>query len=79
MTKNLNAEQFADLFIEDLPDTLKDYKEGDQLIFCKNTYKDDPDLKVLKKKLNAIGYDLIVCDEAPNIDLSWKLIKLVNN
>lgn len=71
----MNAEEFAQEFINDLPDTLKhiDINIG-RLGFSKEVFENDPDLKILKKELNKINYDLIL-DEDPK-NYGWKLIKI---
>lgn len=71
MTKGLTAEEFAQEFINDLPETLAELTNDTQIVFCKNTLQEDPELKILRKKLNKHCYDLIPCE-----DNGWKLVKL---
>ena len=75
----MNALDFAGLFIEDLPDLLKNRKPDNELSFSIGVYEKDPELKVLKSELNKIGYNLICVnknDVNKITDQSWQLIKL---
>lgn len=74
----MNAEEFANEFVADLPDTLKHHDmENGRFRFCINVYNDDPNLNVLKSKLNAVGYDLIVNEPLSDVcKQSWKLVKI---
>lgn len=75
----MNALNFAELFIEDLPDLLKNRKPDNELSFSIGVYEDDPELKVLKSELNKIGYNLI-CVNKNRVDKitdqKWNLIKI---
>lgn len=66
----MTAEEFAQEFINDLPETLEKYNDKSSLVFCKSILKEDPELKILRKELNKHNYDLIPCE-----DNGWKLIK----
>ena len=75
----MNALDFAELFIEDLPDLLKNRKPDNELSFSIEVYEDDPELKILKSELNKIGYNLICVNknEVDKItDQKWNLIKI---
>lgn len=74
----MNAEEFANEFIADLPDTLKTHDmENGRFSFCINVYNEDPELKILKSKLNNVGYDLIVDKVLKNVwKQNWKLVKI---
>ena len=67
----MTAEEFAQEFINELPETLAELKESTRFMFCKNTLHDDPELKILRRELNKLNYDLI-SDE--NND--WQLVKI---
>ena len=74
----MNAEEFATEFVNDFQENLKNKNinlETNSFYFSKSVYNEDEDLKVLKKKLNEIGYDLIL-DSIENEDKFWKVIKL---
>lgn len=71
MTKGLTAEEFAQEFISDLPETLEKYTDTSSLVFFKNILEEDPELKILRKELNKLNYDLIPCE-----DNGWQLVKL---
>ncbi|MBO4412445.1 MAG: hypothetical protein J5779_00300 [Clostridia bacterium] len=73
----MNAKTFAEMFIEDLPDTIKDLKDNETFSFSIGVYKDDPDLEILKTELNKVGYDLQLIKKNDNpVQQNWKLIKL---
>lgn len=67
----MNAKQFAKLFIEDLPETLKLKQNEHIFLFDNDVLKDDPNLKTLKTELNKLNFDLIPYDNE-----TWKLVKL---
>lgn len=67
----MTAIEFAQEFINDLPETLEKYTNTSSLVFCKDILKEDPELKILRKELNKHCYDLIPCE-----DNGWKLVKL---
>lgn len=67
----MSAKQFAKLFIEDLPDTLKLKQNEHIFLFDDDVFKDDPNLKILRSELNKLNFDLIPYD-----DEAWKLVKL---
>lgn len=71
MTKGLTAKQYAQEFINDLPETLAELTDDTRIVFCKNTLREDPELKILRQELNKHDYDLI-----PDGDIDWKLVKL---
>lgn len=67
----MNAYDFAELFIEDLPDLLKSKQKDHVLFFDINVLQDDPELKILRQELNKLNYDLIPCE-----DNGWNLMKI---
>lgn len=68
----MGANDFAELFIEDLPDILKSKQKDHVLFFDINVLQDDPELKILRKELNKSNYDLIPCE-----DNGWRPVELV--
>lgn len=74
----MDAEEFAEEFINDLPDTLKHMNINiAKLVFNNEVYEQDPELKILRTKLNKIGYDLLPeTDYTAEANTSWKLIKI---
>lgn len=72
----MTSEEFAEMFVEDIPDTLGNESEAN-LIFDSSTLNDDPELKILRKKVNEAGYDLIPEEDPTKNELTnWKLTKL---
>lgn len=75
-TQRLSAQEFADEFINDLQEDSMNINE-EKFMFSWQVYNDDPNLTILKSKLNKIGYDLILINEADTITkLSWQVVKL---
>lgn len=75
-TQRLSAQEFADEFINDLQEDAMNINE-EKFMFSWQVYNDDPNLTILKSKLNKIGYDLILINEANTITkLSWQVVKL---
>lgn len=83
----MNAEEFAEEFINDLPELLENQIEEQFLYFNLNVYDQDPELKILKAALNKVGYDLILTTKRISKDVRtnpsdklinqrWKLIKI---
>ena len=75
----MNALDFAEEFISDLPDLLKEDYSKHLLNFSIGVYEKDPDLKILRSELNKIGYDLIAINQNKIdkiTDQDWQLIKL---
>ncbi len=75
MKKHLNANEFAQMFVEDIPDILKDGKEH-ILSFLPEIFKDDPELKVLQKAVAEAGYSIKLNQDTKDNDLQeWMLSK----
>lgn len=75
-TQRLSAQEFADEFINDLQENSMNINE-EKFMFSWQVYNDDPNLNILKQKLNENGYDLILINEANTITkLSWQVVKL---
>lgn len=83
----MNAEEFAQEFINDLPELLENQIEEQYLYFNVTIYNQDPELKILKTALNKVGYDLILIGERISknartnpsdklLNQRWKLIKI---
>lgn len=73
----MNAEEFAVEFINDLPDTLEHMDINKSFFsFNADVYLEDPELKVLKSKLNEINFDLVPTQIGNLSSNAWKLIKL---
>ena len=71
------AKTFAEMFIEDLPDTLKGAKEDTRFVFSIGVYESDPELEILKQELNKIGYDIECTKKSDKkTEQSWKINKL---
>ncbi len=72
----MTAEEFAKEFINDIPD--RKTKIGETLtVFSTSVYIDDPELKILRKKLSDAGYKLIL--EKPSeepYEQEWRLVKI---
>ena len=68
----MNAFEFAQEFINDLEDMSINW-ETNNFVFNKQTYIDDPDLKILKSELNKINLDLVLINKSEKI---WKLTKI---
>ena len=74
----MNAEEFAQEFINDLPDTLQhmDINKG-KFVFNIEVYEQDPNLEILRKELNKINYDLVSEEDlSTKTKISWKLVKI---
>ena len=74
----MNAEEFAIEFVNELKEDLKNPKfilDKKSFYFSKSVYDEDEDLKVLKKKLNENGFD-IVFDSIEHNSKIWKVVKL---
>ena len=74
----MSAEQFANEFINDLLETDTGFNlETSNFAFSKDTYTADPNLNVLKQKLQENGYELKLKkqNEVENKQV-WQLIKL---
>lgn len=74
----MNAEEFAIEFVNDLLEDLQN--PGFDLskkffVFYDNVYVDDPNLQILKSKLNEINFD-IVLDNVKDNDKFWKVFKI---
>ena len=72
----MNAEEFANEFVNELLTDLQNPKYNlteHSFSFCQNCYKNDPNLKVLKKKLNENGFDIF---QEIEDNKSWKVVKL---
>ena len=72
----MNAEEFANEFLDALFENLQNPKYNlteHSFSFCPNCYNDDPNLKVLKKKLNENGFDIF---QEIEDNKSWKVVKL---
>ncbi len=67
----MTPEQYAQEFIDELPEILAELKESTRFMFCKNTLQNDPELKILRRELNKLNYDLI-----PVENDDWQLIKI---
>ena len=75
MKKHLNANEFAQMFVEDIPDILKDGKKH-ILSFLPEIFKDDPELKVLQKAVAEAGYSLKLNQDTKDNNLQeWILSK----
>ncbi len=83
----MNAEEFAQEFINDLPELLENQIEEQYLYFNVTIYNQDPELKILKTALNKVGYDLILIGKRISknartnpsdklLNQKWKLIKI---
>ena len=83
----MNAEEFAQEFINDLPELLENQIEEQYLYFNVTIYNQDPELKFLKTALNKVGYDLILIGKRISknartnpsdklLNQRWKLIKI---
>lgn len=83
----MNAEEFAQEFINDLPELLENQIEEQYLYFNATIYNQDPELKILKTALNKVGYDLILIGKRISknartnpsdklLNQRWKLIKI---
>ncbi len=83
----MNAEEFAQEFINDLPELLENQIEEQYLYFNVTIYNQDPELKILKTALNKVGYDLILIGKRISknartnpsdklLNQRWKLIKI---
>lgn len=83
----MNAEEFAEEFINDLPELLENQIEEQYLYFNVTIYNQDPELKILKTALNKVGYDLILIGKRISknartnpsdklLNQRWKLIKI---
>lgn len=71
----MNAEEFAEMFVEDIPEILKDNKTH-ELFFDANTLKDDPELKILRNKVEQAGYKLIPEKDPSQVKFqNWLLVK----
>lgn len=72
----MNAEEFADMFVEDIPEILKGNKTH-ELFFDANTLKNDPELKILRNKVKQAGYKLIPEQDPNKVKFQyWTLTKL---
>lgn len=83
----MNAEEFAEEFINDLPELLENQIEEQYLYFNATIYNQDPELKILKTALNKVGYDLILIGKRISknartnpsdklLNQRWELIKI---
>ena len=74
----MTAEQFANEFVNDLLEDLQNPKfdlSKKFFVFYDNVYVDDPNLQILKTKLNEINFD-IVLDNVKDNDKFWKVFKI---
>lgn len=75
MKKHMDANIFAQMFVEDIPDILKDGKEH-ILSFLPEIFKNDPGLKVLQKTVAEAGYSIKLNQDTKDNDLQeWILSK----
>ena len=71
----MDANIFAQMFVEDIPDILKDGKEH-ILSFLPEIFKNDPELKVLQKTVAEAGYSIKLNQDTKDNDLQeWILSK----
>lgn len=75
MKKQMDANKFAEMFVEDIPDTL----DGDKqctLYFDAATLNDDPELKILRKAVSEAGYSLTPTQDPAKVKFQeWILSK----
>lgn len=74
----MTALQFATEFVNDLlqTDTGLNLTES-KFVFNKNTYQDDPELKILKQKLQENGFNLKLVNKTKICqNQEWQVIKL---
>lgn len=83
----MNAEEFAEEFINELPEILENQNEEQFFYFNLGIYNQDPELKILRTALNKVGYDLILTVKRISknvrtnpsdklLNQKWKLIKI---
>ncbi len=71
----MTAEEFAEMFVEDIPNTLKNENEAN-LIFDSSTLNDDPELKILRNRVEQAGYKLIPEKDPSQVKFqNWLLVK----
>jgi len=71
----MTAEEFAEMFVEDIPNTLKNESEAN-LIFDSSTLNDDPELKILRNRVEQAGYKLIPEKDPSQVKFqNWLLTK----
>lgn len=70
----MNALQFAQEFINDLPETITKFNDKNNIsfIFNKSVLSDDPNLEILNKELEKLNYKLVKQDNTDN----WVLVKI---
>ena len=72
----MNAEEFAEMFVEDIPNTLKNENKAN-LIFDSSTLNDDPGLEILRNKVEQAGYKLIPEQDPNKVKFqNWTLTKI---
>lgn len=75
MKKRLDANDFAQMFVEDIPDTLGN-EEQCTLFFDAATLNDDPELKILRKAVSEAGYSLTPTQDPQQVKFQdWILSK----
>lgn len=73
--KKMTKELFAEMFVEDIPDILKDGKEH-TLFFDAATLNDDPQLNYLRKAVAEAGYSLTPTGDSEKVKFqNWILSK----
>lgn len=83
----MNAEEFAEEFVNDLLESIENHIEEKFFYFSVPIYNEDPELKILKAALNKIGYDLILTRKRISknvrtnpsdklLNQRWELIKI---
>lgn len=83
----MNAEEFAEEFVNDLLESIENHIEEKFFYFNVPIYNEDPELKILKAALNKIGYDLILTRKRISknvrtnpydklLNQRWELIKI---
>ena len=73
--RRMDANIFAQMFVEDIPDILKDGKNH-TLFFDAATLNDDPELKILRKAVNEAGYSLTPTQDPQQVKFQdWILSK----
>lgn len=83
----MNAEEFAEEFVNDLLKSIENHIEEKFFYFSVPIYNEDPELKILKTALNKVGYDLILIGKRISknartnpsdklLNQRWKLIKI---
>lgn len=75
MKQRMDANLFAQMFVEDIPETL-DKEEQCTLFFDAATLNDDPELKILRKAVSEAGYSLTPTQDPQQVKFQdWILSK----